>query len=166
MRPKGTAEQLEQRRLRAVRLLKGGKGVGVVAELLGVDPCTVSRWKSRYQKGGMKALRAKKHPGPRPRLGEHEKQELLKELLRGPGAHGYKTELWTCRRIGELIRRRFGVSYHPDYVGQMMKILGWSCQKPQSRPLERDERAIRKWVARQWPRIKKSSASSGTSGLP
>jgi hypothetical protein len=33
--------------------------------------------------------------------------------------------------------------------------LGWSLQRPERRAVERDESAIARWIAHEWPRIKK-----------
>ena len=63
--------------------------------------------------------------------------------------------LWTCPRVAALIERHFGVSYHPAWVWQILRDLGWSCQKPEHRPRERDEEQIANWRAVEWPRIKK-----------
>ncbi|MCO6438513.1 MAG: helix-turn-helix domain-containing protein, partial [Phycisphaerae bacterium] len=45
MRPPGTAEELERRRLRAMTLLDKGMPGVEVAEVLGVTPGAVSQWK-------------------------------------------------------------------------------------------------------------------------
>jgi hypothetical protein len=37
--------------------------------------------------------------------------------------------------------------------------LGWSCQKPERRAVERDEVAIARWMQQDWPRIKKRCAA-------
>jgi transposase len=47
MRPKGSAEALEMRRMIAVRMLQAGKGVREVSRLVGVSPTSVSRWKKK-----------------------------------------------------------------------------------------------------------------------
>nr|WP_241670846.1 winged helix-turn-helix domain-containing protein [Streptomyces lavendulae] len=33
--------------------------------------------------------------------------------------------------------------------------LGWSLQRPERRAVERDEPEIARWIAHEWPRIKK-----------
>ena len=71
----------------------------------------------------------------------------------------YHTDLWTCPRVADLIRARFGVSYHPDHIGRLLRSLGFSPQKPQRRAVERDEEEIRRWEAEDWPRIKKNGAA-------
>ena len=58
--------------------------------------------------------------------------------------------------MAELIERRFGVHYHVDHIGRLLHELDWSAQKPTRRALERDEKAIRRWVHGDWPRVKKT----------
>jgi len=88
-------------------------------------------------------------------LTERQRERLSRELLRGPLEHGFETDLWTGPRVGRVIQRLFGVRYHPEYVPRLLRALGWSPQKPESRAYERDEGEIRRWVREEWPRIKK-----------
>ncbi len=71
---------------------------------------------------------------------------------------GYPTDLWTCPRIAQVIHRRFGIRYHVDYLPRLLTSLGFSCQKPERRAIERDEPAIARWMQRDWKRIKKKPA--------
>jgi transposase len=50
-------------------------------------------------------------------------------LLKGAAACGFDTDLWTCPRIAELIRRRWGIAYHVDAVPRLMAGLGFSLSK-------------------------------------
>jgi transposase len=94
-------------------------------------------------------------------LGEDLRRELICALAQGARTHGWKTDLWTCPRIAELIERRFGVRYHVDHIGRLMRSLGWSHKKPTRRAKQRDEQAIARWVKSDWPRIKKTPAAKG-----
>ena len=76
-------------------------------------------------------------------------------LRRGPPAFGYTTDLWTLKRVAEVIEREFAVRYHPGHVWRLLVSLAWSCQKPERRARERDEAAIERWRERHWPHIKK-----------
>ena len=95
-------------------------------------------------------------PGRPPKLDARSKEKLRRLLLKGAEAHGFPTDLWTCPRVAELIRRTFRVSYHVDHVGRLLRTLGWSPQKPERRARERDEQAIQRWVRVDWPRVKKT----------
>ncbi len=156
MRPKGSAEVLEERRRIAARMLQAGKGVREVARLVGASPGSVSRWKKALEQGGMEALKAKPHPGRPPKLSEEQKQELAAILRQGPMAAGFPTDLWTLKRVAAVIERHFGVKYHPSHVWKVLRSMGWSAQKPERRARERDEAAIRHWREKTWPQVKKS----------
>jgi transposase len=160
MRTPGTAAALEARRRRAASLLSDGKSIAETALLVDASISSVKRWKRAVQEGGSDALAAIPHPGPSPRLNLRQREALVRILLRGPCAAGYATELWTCRRVAEVVQRRFGVTYHPDHLGRLLHTLGFSPQKPTQRARERDEAAILRWHAHDWPRIKKRDATS------
>jgi len=159
MRTKASLQELEARRLVAGRLLLQGVGVNEVARLVGAAPSSVSRWKKALKKGGLENLKAKRHPGPQPKLNQRQKQRLVKLLLRGPRKAGYPTDLWTCPRVAEVIQKHFGVRYHVDHVWWILRSLGWSCQKPEQRARQRDEEAIQRWRRYRWPRIVKKGAT-------
>jgi transposase len=86
----------------------------------------------------------------------------LPELVaRGAEAHGFRGEVWTCERVAIVIRRQFGVGYHPAHVSLLLKALRHSLQKPQRRANQRDEEAvalvrpIEHWKEKRWPHLKK-----------
>jgi len=151
--------ELEARRMRAVALLEQGKTVCEVAREVGVWSGSVSRWKTMYERAGKEGLKAKPHPGSKARMTDQQKRQLLVLLAKGPRAHGYKTELWTLRRVAEIIRKHFRVGYDPSQVWRILRALGWSCQKPERRARERNDAAVEEWRRRDWPRIKKSPKS-------
>ena len=57
--------------------------------------------------------------------------------------------------LAEAIRAHFGITYHVDHLGRLLRALGFSPQQPQRRALERDEAAIQRWIKQDWPRAKK-----------
>lgn len=158
MRTQGSAAELEARRRIAGELLLQGKPVAEVARLVQASWSSVKRWKVAVERGGLEALAAKPHPGKPCRLSTRQKQQLVRILTQGPLKSGYGTDLWTCPRVAEVIERRFGIRYHVAHVWRLLSSLGWTCQKPEQRARERDEAAIERWHAQDWPRIKKSPA--------
>ena len=156
MRPQGSAQQLERRRRQAIRLLLQRKSVSAIARLLAASKSSIVRWREAYKKQGIKGLRPRPTPGRPARLSRAQKARLAKYLLKGPLATGYSTDLWTLERIATLIEKRFQVTYHPNHVWRLLLGMGWSCQKPERRALQRDEEAIAGWVRNEWPRIKKN----------
>jgi transposase len=169
MRPKGSAEVLEARRHRALRLLDEGRSLNEVARLLECAPSSVMRWRDARAAGGRDALRVRRSPGRPAKLSAQDRRRLVRELLRGAIAHGYATELWTTTRVAKVIARAFRVRYHRAHVGRLLRDLGWSVQKPERRALERDEARIERWKRKTWPHIKKKprgwapTSSSSTS---
>lgn len=155
MRPIGTQNQLEQRRKRAVELVNGGQGIRETARQVGASSSSVVRWRDAYKKGGTEALTSKPPPHRPCRLTDKQLLLLQKILLKGAAASGYKTQLWTLKRIAAVMRKHFGVDYQLSGVWYILTRLGWSCQKPQKRAKERDERDIEAWRKNQWPDIKK-----------
>ena len=155
MRSKGSAEALEMRRMIGGRLLLEGKGVREVSRLIGVSPSSVSRWKQQLKQGGLDALRAKPHPGRSPKLTAEQRKELEGILLKGARAAGFPTDLWTLKRVAQVISWEFGVTFHPGYVWYILKGMGWSPQKPERRARERDEEAIAAWRTEGWTGVKK-----------
>jgi transposase len=147
---------IEARRRRALALLEDGLSLNAVARLLRCAASSVMRWRDRVRRHGQRGLRVRVSPGRPPKLTGAQRRQLVRWLLQGPLAHGYRTDLWTTARIAELIRRRLGVSYHPDHVGRLLHALGWSSQKPERRALQRDEAAINRWKREEWPRVKKT----------
>jgi transposase len=117
MRPQGSPAELEQRRLRAIALLRRDIPVHVVAERLGVDRRSVRRWKRAHRRQGRAGLRARPASGRPPKLSAAQRRRLARIVVAGPEAAGYRTSLWTCRRIVDLIHHHFDVVYHPDHVG-------------------------------------------------
>jgi transposase len=166
MRPPGHPKQLERRRRCAVKLLKQGLSLSAVAQKVGSSVSSVFLWRQQYKKNGAHGLVSKPTPGRPPKLSSRQKTMLVNLLLAGPMAAGFATELWTTRRIAEIISRRFGIPYHPNHIWRLLVGLGWSCQKPQTKARERDEAAIARWKQYQWPHIKKRSKMWGPSGVP
>jgi transposase len=148
---------LEARRRRAAELLGQDKTLTEVARLVGASVSSVSRWRDAVAKHGKQALAPKPVPGRPARLSETQKRRLLKVLARGARRRGFATDLWTCARIGQVIKQLFGVEYHVDYVGTLLHKLKWSPQKPALRARERDEGAISQWRRETWPRLKKEA---------
>jgi transposase len=133
--------------------------VSEVARTLGVATQVVYRWKQAWHRGGEQALASKGPAGPKSRLTQGQLDELVAALLQGPIAQGYKTQLWTLPRVACLIKDLTGVEYHPGHVWRILGSLGFSCQRPERRAIERDEQAIGQWKRVHWPAIKKKRPS-------
>ena len=149
---------LEQRRLRAARLLEKGVHQSEVARQTGVHRQSVSRWAQQLEAEGRAGLKKAARAGRKPRLSAEDFERIERGLKRGPESLGYDTALWTSARVAHLIEHECRIEYHPGHVWRILRQLGWSCQRPTGRALERDEAAITYWRRYQWPAIKGSRA--------
>lgn len=145
----------EGRRLRALELKRKGWKQQDIAEALGVTKGAVSQWMKRVKEEGVEGLRRKPPPGAPARLSEEQRESLPELLDRGAEAYGFRGEVWTCARVAEVIRKEFGVSYHPAHISRLLRASGLSLQKPARRANQRDEEAIERWKEERWPALKK-----------
>jgi transposase len=142
--------------LRAFELKQQGWSQQRIAEALGVSKGAVSQWMKRAREGGgVEALKRQPAPGARPRLSEQQRAKVPELLARGAEAHGFRGEVWTCERVAIVIRKEFGVSYHPAHVSRLLKALRQSLQKPKRRAEQREEEAIDDWKDKKWPSLKR-----------
>ncbi len=149
-KPKLSREELERRRLAAGEDLKSGMKESDVARKYDVNPSSVTRWKQMLEEEGMDGLKRRKAPGAKSKLSEDQQEILKRIILQGAAAYGYKTNLWTLRRVAKVIKKEFGVSYHFRSLSDVLHRMGLSPQKPARRAAERDETAVQTWVEEQW----------------
>lgn len=148
-------EAMEQRRLKAAKLFAQGKGPSEVARLLKVRRQSAHDWQRRWRDGGPAALRSRGAAGPKRKLTTDQQAGIAAAVVAGPQAHGYATAVWTLPRVAKLIEQQTGRRYHPGHVWRVLRELGFTCQQPTRRAIERDEPAIADWKRVGWPRLKK-----------
>jgi transposase len=157
MRTKGSPDELEHRRQLAVQRHLEGYSTDEVAEFLGISPRSVWRWIASFRDRGAKGLAARPVPG-RPRKLALTQEKIALRWLRGsPLEHGFATELWTAPRLAQLIEEEFGIRFNHRSLCAWLKDRGFTPQKPQRVPRERDPGAIAAWLASDWPRIKRKA---------
>jgi transposase len=138
-------------RMQAGALFATGHTQAEVARQLGVARQNVSRWHARWQAGGLEALASRGPTGPAPRLDDQQLRDLDQALRQGARAYGFDTDHWTLARITAVIEQRTGHRYHPGHTWKLLRRMGWRPQRPTRRATERDEQAIARWVAEDWP---------------
>src|SRR5262245_38826484 len=155
MRPRGTPAELERRRLTAIQRLLEGHPPEDVADILGVTRKSLRRWLAAFQRDGPGAVAAKPAQGRPPKLSSTQEKIILRWLNESPVQFGFSTDLWTGRRLSQLIEEEFGVRLDFRYLSDWLRQRGITPQKPQRVPRERDPERIAKWIEADWPRIKK-----------
>jgi transposase len=139
-------------RMQAGALFAAGRSQAEVARQLGVARQNVSRWHARWQAGGLEALRSAGPTGSAPRLSEQQLAAIDQALRQGARAAGFDSDHWTLARISSVIEQLTGVTYHPGHVWKLLRHrLRYRLQRPARRAVERDEQAIARWVAEDWP---------------
>lgn len=161
VRPRRDFAALESRRQRAAGMFAEGARPAEVAANLEVSCQAASNWWRAWQAEGEAGLQAAGRAGRLPRLSGEQLAEVEADLLKGARDNGYPSELWTLRRVAEVIERRTGVNYHPGHVWRILRSLGWSRQKPARKAAERDEEKIEAWVKERWPDLKRGPSSVG-----
>jgi transposase len=138
--------------MQAGALFAAGHPQAEVARTLGVARQDVSRWHARWRRGGLEALRSAGPTGPDPRLSGGQLAAIDQALRQGARAHGFDTDHWTLAHITTVIEQLTGVAYHPGHVWKLLRHgLHYRLLRPARRAIERDERAIVRWVAEDWP---------------
>jgi transposase len=149
------------RRAKAVLGYIGGISVIALSEKLDVTRGSINRWLQWYEAAGTEGLRPKKPPGGMPRMGINQQDELVALIEAGPLACGFVSGIWTGPRIGELIRRRFGISYHNHHIPRLLHKLGFSVQRPRKRLARADREKQAVWLKKRFPAIKKKPPNAG-----
>lgn len=149
-------QEMEARRMRAVPYFKKKWSERRIAEKLGVSGPTVHVWKVAWKEHGIAGLRAGVY-GRVARLSPREERKVSTKVLKGAAAAGFRGDFWTLKRLTTAVKRWTGVEYEERSVWHLMRRLGFSCQKPVRRAVERDEGAIRTWVTTTWPKVKRGA---------
>jgi transposase len=143
----------EGRRLRALELHEQGWLSARIAEALGVTRGAVSQWLKRARDGGREALYHRKPPGGTARLTEAQRAQLPDLLAKGAEQYGFVGDVWTAPRVATVIRRTFGVRYHPASVSRLLRRIRWTPQKPIRRATQRKEEAVQQFREERMPSL-------------
>jgi transposase len=145
----------EGRRLRAWELWQQGWKQKDIAVALGVSKGAVSQWLTRAKAEGREGLRRHVAPGPQRKLTPERLEQLPQVLNQGAEAFGFRGDVWTTARVAEIIKREFGVQYHPAHCSRILRAIKYSVQKPIQQASQRDEVEISRWKDERWPALKK-----------
>ena len=144
--------------MRALELHQEGWSQRLIAAALGATEGAVSRWLAAARAGGREALASHTdRRGVAPKLTAEQMRLIPDFLWHGAEAYGFRGDIWTCGRVGGVIREEFDVTYSNGQVSRLLKRLGWTPQVPITRAIQRDEEAIARWRAGSWPALKRQA---------
>lgn len=148
---------MEKRRLEALSLLVEGISQSEVARRLNVSRQAVSKWMAAKRTGGVKALASKGKPGRKTAPTPAEMKKVEAALVKGPVKNGYRNDLWTLRRVSEIIARVTGRP-RPSIsrTWGLLRMIGWSCQRPARRARQQDAEAVAEFRGQTWTSVKKT----------
>jgi transposase len=130
---------LEALRVRTVQQIVDGQSPEVLAKALDMNPATLYKWLAKYHYGGMEALKVKRQPGRPPKLSGEQLSWLASTVReKNPLQLQFPYALWTLAMIREVIRKRFNVRLSEVSVGRIMRLLGFTPQRPLHRAYQQD----------------------------
>ena len=148
-------DTLETIRHLAVQRVKEGERPSSVMASYGLCRTTIYKWLRAARRGGMKALKARKHPGPLPTLSSRQKLQVRRWINgKDPRQYGFDFGLWTRKIVAALIEQKFSVQLGVTAVGRLLAELDITPQKPLRRAYERDPVAIKRWTTEVFPRLR------------
>ena len=152
-------DELEVRRLSAVPYFKQHRSQYWIGDKLSVSREAVGQWYRIWEKEGVTGLKQGKY-GRVSKLTRKQERTIQKDILKGAQKAGYSGDFWTLERITDYIKKKTGVLYQERSVWHTLERFGFSCQVPQRRARERNEKAISTWVKETWPKIKKGASKT------
>jgi transposase len=143
-------------RVRAVHAVLDGVSIVAAATAYRVDRGTLHRWLRRYQTAGERGLLRQPGSGRPRKLAELAPDDLRLLVVRPASAYGYESDLWTVRRLRQVIYDRFRVQVSSDTVWRRLREAGLTYQKPERQYFEIDEAARAHWLRYEAPRIRRT----------
>lgn len=149
--------QQEALRMRVMGALRDGMTGAEAQRVFGVSEGSIRNWRNRFAAGGVEGLesgRPGRRAGDGAKLTPSQAQALVEALVVfTPEQLELGGLLWTLRKVAELSRRLFGVSFTEQGMGNMLRRMGFSFQRPDRRAIEADPEAMRVWVEQTYPAL-------------
>jgi transposase len=128
---------------------------------LGFSESAVYAWVKKYRDGGWDALKAKPLPGPASAMTPEMRARLAGMLKRGPREFGFRPALWTRGLVRQLIQKEFGIALSEVRVGQILREMNFSLQRPVHKAVQQDPEATCKWREEEYPKIRAEAEEAG-----
>jgi len=146
-----------------MRMVDSGFGRDDIMTALDLGRSTYYKWLSLYRRAGMVAmLEAGVSTGAPTTLSESDERKLRSWIIgRDPRQFQFDFALWTRKIVRDVIRQSFGADMTLQGVGKLLRRLGLSPQRPLYRAWQRNEEAVRRWKADEFPAIRDKARRIG-----
>ena len=153
-------ENLRRRVVRAI--LEQGMSQVEAVRVFGVGRTSIHNWFDACRTSGQSALKAhKRGPKPHSRFAGHQAATIVRMIEdRCPDQLHLPFALWTREAVGQLIARRFGIHMSVWTVGRYLRGWGFTPQKPLRRAYEQDAAAVKQWMEREYPSIRRQAKAA------
>ena len=132
----------QSRRLLSLAAVRDGMDRGSAAKIGGMDRQTLRDWVHRFNASGPEGLTDNWTEGPKPRLSEEQMAAFSQIVEAGPDRAKDGVVRWRRVDLKRVIVERFGVDFHPRYVGKLLHKIGFSHMSARPRHPAQDERIV------------------------
>ena len=121
-------------RLDLVMLSINGMPVKEISSLYKESITTIHNWTKKVIEQGVESLRTGKHTGRKPRLSAEQLEQIDNDLQKHPTDFGYELNQWDGLVLSRHIADHYDVSLQVRQCQRIMKQLGYTLQRPQTKP--------------------------------
>ena len=111
------------------------------AKIGGMDRQTLHDWVHRFNGSGLEGLVDNWTEGPKPRLSAEQLAQFAQIVEAGPDREKDGVVRWRRLDLKRVIAERFGVDFHPRYVGKLLHKVGFPYERRPRHPAQ-DERIV------------------------
>lgn len=140
---------------------KNGIKTSEIKKNTGMCINTVRETIRKYKKGGIEAIKPKKEGrkvGTCTVLTEAQCKEIQKIIIdKTPDQLKMPFALWTRKAVKELIKKKYNIDMPIRTMGEYLKRLGFTPQKPKKMSIHQNTEAVNKWLNEEYPSIQKQA---------
>jgi len=117
---------------RACVILLSADGLSAekISKLVGYSIQSVWAIRMRWRQLGLSGLEDLPRPGRPPKVTDKYMRQLKYCVSQDPEKFGYIFKTWSTARLAEYLKKQTNISITADYVGQLLKKLGYSYKRP------------------------------------
>jgi transposase len=152
----GASYSTYELRTRAVEAVLAGMPIVAVAEAYRTDRTTIHRWLVRYRQEGEQGLLRRPVDGRPRKLHDLTEKRLCAIVLKPASTYGYETDLWSVRRLHQVIQEHYDASVSRYTVWRRLREAGLTYQKPEREYFQMDPKERKKWMEVTLPQIRET----------